>query len=179
MKGSWIIPTFVIVLTVGALIYFNSERGGDRRPLKELFGEENHNRPSEIEYEIVNSTQTNAAVQSTPTMVAVKETAAKVITNAATAVKGANPSADAVLKTKEKYFTIQLASSKDQAKAQAVLDKVKKDHADAYLVSKDLGDKGVWNRIYVGQYNSKQDADTALNSFKKDFPQAFIMSVAK
>ena len=177
MKGSWIIPTFVIVLTVGALVYFNSGHGGDRRPLKELLSEENHNRPSDIEYEIVNA-QTNAAMQAAPAAAPAKESLAKE-KSAATAVKEVIPAAKAAINSKEKYFTIQLVSSKDQARTQAMLDKIKKDHADAYLLSKDLGDKGVWFRIYVGKYNVKQDADAALNTIKKEYPQAFIMSAAK
>jgi len=44
------------------------------------------------------------------------------------------------------------------------------------VVSKDLGAKGTWHRLYVGAYQSKPEAEQELTKVKSDYPSSFIIS---
>ena len=73
-------------------------------------------------------------------------------------------------------FTIQVASAKDKEAAERQLKTVQAAGHPAYLVRKDLGDKGVWYRIYVGQFNSKSAANEYLSKVKGTYRDSFIIS---
>jgi cell division septation protein DedD len=74
-------------------------------------------------------------------------------------------------------FTIQVSSFKDRQQAERALQDIKKVGHPAYITSKDLKDKGVWHRIYVGSFSSKKDADEYLTSLRKDYKNSFIVSL--
>jgi len=71
-------------------------------------------------------------------------------------------------------FTIQLLSSKDKKATQRALEKAKAKGYAAILVTKDLGAKGVWHRLYAGAYDTKEQAQASLKDVKKDYAGGFV-----
>lgn len=75
----------------------------------------------------------------------------------------------------------EVASFPDKAQAQAKADelvkKLKTNKWDAYWVLTDIPGKGLWYRVYVGRYETRELADKALTVFKSKEPEhkdAFI-----
>ncbi|MBF0478464.1 MAG: SPOR domain-containing protein [Candidatus Omnitrophica bacterium] len=66
-------------------------------------------------------------------------------------------------------FSIQVASFKDQSRADSVVADLKKKNFEPYVIAKDLGDKGTWYRIYVGHFDSKKNAEEALTTLPKAY----------
>ncbi len=84
------------------------------------------------------------------------------------------------LKSAQLSFTIQVTSSKDKTKAESVLKVIKdKGYSSSYLVTKDLGDKGTWYRIYVGEFATKEQAQELLTKLKENYKDSFIISLQK
>jgi septal ring-binding cell division protein DamX len=78
--------------------------------------------------------------------------------------------------TTEKNLTIQAASLKDRQEAQELVDKLKK---KGYLAYKTIGyvpEKGVWFRVRVGQYGSREEASNTLKRLKKDGYDPFLVT---
>ena len=73
-------------------------------------------------------------------------------------------------------FIIQVASYKEKGQAEKALEQIKKDFSSAYLVTKDLGEKGIWLRIYAGRFEQRQKAEDVLATIKKLYPNSFIIS---
>ena len=57
------------------------------------------------------------------------------------------------------FYTVQVGAFKEQKKAQELLHKLKNKKYPAYLIKVDLGKKGIWYRVRVGQFLSKQEAN--------------------
>lgn len=77
-------------------------------------------------------------------------------------------------KKESTLYTIQVVSFRDQLKAQSTIKELQKKGFDAQLITKDLKEKGIWYRIWVGTFNSVEEAKTILASLKKDYPDGFI-----
>jgi cell division septation protein DedD len=73
-------------------------------------------------------------------------------------------------------FTIQVASFKDLPSAEVALKGIKAAGHPAYIVSKDLGAKGTYFRIYVGKYDTKEEANQKLSELKPKYDSSFIIS---
>lgn len=182
MKNQWLIWFIVVGVVVLVLVTFNYQSGQDVLPLGEVFTEDESELEPAIEYEFVQSDGSVAApLERTPTLVS---TAAPVVPPPAEKPAGSPPALkpqDLDQKDFSKIpFTIQVLSSKDQLRAQEALQKVKNSgYPTAYLATKDLGDKGLWHRIYVGTFNTKEEADKYLPQVKKAYPDSFIIRNGK
>ena len=75
----------------------------------------------------------------------------------------------------EKNFSIQICSFQDKARAESVLEKLKKENYPAYIVIKDLEEKGIWHRVLIGRFKTRQEAKTLLEKIKKDYKHSFII----
>ena len=71
-------------------------------------------------------------------------------------------------------FVIQVASFQDKKKADAAAEALGKQGHIAAIETKDLGAKGVWHRVYVDGFATKEEAQGRLNDVKKDYPDAFV-----
>lgn len=71
-------------------------------------------------------------------------------------------------------FTIQAASFQDKAKADSAAGSLKKKGYLPTVEMADLGAKGIWYRVYVGGFATKEEAQGFLEAIKKDNPSAFI-----
>jgi len=77
---------------------------------------------------------------------------------------------------KGKKFAIQVASFRKKKRALEFVESLKKDNYLAYIVAKNLGDKGTWYRVRIGNFSSKSDADSVLKEVKTKYLQSFITS---
>ena len=184
MKNSWINWAIIISILVIIVIGINYQNSQNKISLDDVFKEEEKS-PAEMDYEYVD----NAAVpkKATPTAdkqvepvlkttVAKKETAVKEISTVAPVASSVKPSEVPSSSLEAIPFTIQVLSSKDQNKAEKKLEEIKKKGYDAFISAKDLGDKGLWYRVYVGKFNTKQEAEAQLNKVQADYPGSFIIS---
>ncbi|MFH1863811.1 MAG: SPOR domain-containing protein [bacterium] len=71
-------------------------------------------------------------------------------------------------------FTIQVASFRDRAGAEKVAGELKNKGYTSTISSKDLGEKGLWHRIFVGNYDSKDRARELLKKIKEGYKDSFI-----
>lgn len=71
-------------------------------------------------------------------------------------------------------FVIQIGSFQDQKKADAVAESLKKKGYAPVVEAKDLGSKGIWYRVSIGGFETKDHAQGLLDAVKKDHAGAFI-----
>lgn len=71
-------------------------------------------------------------------------------------------------------FVIQVCSFQDPKKADAVTESLKKKGYAPMVEAKDLGSKGVWYRVSIGGFETKDQAQGLLDVVKKDHVGAFI-----
>ncbi|MFA5260600.1 MAG: SPOR domain-containing protein [Candidatus Omnitrophota bacterium] len=182
MKNQWLIWFIVVGVVILVLFTFNYQSGQDVLPLGEVFPEDETGVEPPIEYEFVQSDGSVATPQER--IPAVASTAVPVAQPPAEKPAGSPPAVrpqDLEQKDFSKIpFTIQVLSSKDKLRAQEALQKVKDaGYPTAYLATKDLGDKGLWHRIYVGTFPTKEEADQYLPQVKKAYPDSFIIRNGK
>lgn len=203
MKNSWLISVFVVGVVITVLVAFNYQGKKNKVSLSEIFPDE-ESYPVEVEYEFADESAPKAeqkapimkpaeivkpvepakpakAVTTTEVskaMTAVQtQTAAKVSTPVTTTVASPKVTQDAEFS--KIPFTIQIASFKDQSSAEKTAGELKQKGYVSFIASRDLGAKGTWYRVYVGQFDSKSQADLSLAEVKKEYKDSFIISPKK
>lgn len=200
MKNQWLVWAFIAGVIVIVIVAFNSEN-------QRKTGHYAEDVPAEVQYEDESAIHAEAALPAAPiikegakkvaaSVQAVKQEA--VVTAQETyqiAQSKAGTDADQVVSQAESAvvapasnevsdftgvaYTIQIASVKELKDAQrALADVLKKDYP-GYIVQRNLGDKGVWYRVYVGKFDTKPDADAYLGEVQKGFPSAFVIAPPK
>jgi len=173
MKKQILIWIFVLVILVLVFFAFNYQGGEDSVPLSQIFGEETEPGESTVTYIYVDDgspkKEENVEVEITLEM----ETSDSIVDPKSVIVSESSRSVTEV------PFTIQIASYKDKVTAERALKDIKAKGIDPYLVSKDLKDKGVWYRVYVGKYETEAQAQNALEHVQEKFENAFILSTGK
>ena len=81
-------------------------------------------------------------------------------TNAATADVPAKPTSDSG------GFTIQIRSSPNETEARQFVDSLKSAGFDAYVMRADLGAKGVWYRVRVGRFQTREEAQREVGKLR-------------
>ncbi|MCA9403987.1 MAG: SPOR domain-containing protein [Candidatus Omnitrophica bacterium] len=193
MKNSWLIWVFVVGIVLTILIAFNYQGAQDTVPLSEIFPE-TETYPLEIEYvdeQPVSEPPTiarTAPTVSQPVTQIVRTpseppsppvpVAAKVVATPPKPAPAAvqTPAAAQTTAAKPYKYSIQVASFKDKDKAQQKVEELNKKDYQAFLVSKDIRDKGTWHRVYVGKFDSKSEADSYLPKVKKNYSSSFIIA---
>lgn len=176
MKKSWVTWAFLTVVVVAVFIAFNYDRGQKAVPLAEIFPEEEAY-PVDLEYEFVNDASTSvsedlgelASLQQ-PTAQKVAETTEAAIAQKKEELKITTPANIAVGK-----YTIQVASFNTKVSAELELEKLNKKGMTGKVAEKNLGEKGTWYRLYVGQFDTKESAENSLASIKKDYKNSFVI----
>lgn len=67
-------------------------------------------------------------------------------------------------------FSVHVFSFKTQPAAQNEIDRLNKRGFNAYLETVDLGAKGIWHRVKVGNYTSRAEAEQARQDIRKKYP---------
>jgi len=83
---------------------------------------------------------------------------------------------DKTAATTEKNLTIQAASLKDRQEAQELVDKLKRKGYPAYKTIGMVPEKGVWFRVRVGHYGSREEAVGTLKRLQKDGYDPFLVA---
>jgi len=172
MRKSWF-SWILIVGVVGVFIALNYQGGKDAVPLSEIFPDEEVF-PVEVEYEFVQEEAVESNVEEA--LPVSREIQAVVPTQAP--VKSLVSVKDVPV-AKTTAYTIQIASFKDKQRAEEALVKIRTKVPSAYIGSRDLGAKGVWYRIYAGQFELRNEAEVTLGSIKKNYDSSFIISPRK
>jgi DedD protein len=181
MRNSWLTWVFVGLVVITVLFIFNYQGGKGTVPLSEIFPDE-ESEPHAIEYEFVDATEQATPQEPPASKTAPKEVQTQQSSAAAVATplkETATTPAEVPEEIKEILFTIQVASFKDKTKADKALEDLKKKGYAAYNFTRDLGDKGVWYRIYVGKFDTKSQAEELLTEVKKEYSNSFIISPGK
>ncbi|MCG2677250.1 SPOR domain-containing protein [bacterium] len=74
----------------------------------------------------------------------------------------------------EKKFTIQVASFQDKARAELVANGLKQKGYQSVISSKGLPDKGTWYRVFVGDFDTEDEARSLLEKLKESHKDSFI-----
>jgi cell division septation protein DedD len=82
----------------------------------------------------------------------------------------AMPSLDKKPAPAQGAFSVHVFSFKTQQSAQAEIDRLNKRGFNAYLETVDLGAKGIWHRVKVGNYATRAEAEQARLDIKKKYP---------
>lgn len=82
----------------------------------------------------------------------------------------------AVVEPSKKPLTIQVHSFQDQAKAQKALEDLRKQGFSGYIIKRDLKEKGIWYRVCVGEFETKQQAEEALTKLKEKYKDSFVIA---
>lgn len=197
MKNSWLVWLFVVGVIATVVVAFNYEKGKNTVPLSEIFQEEQAV-PVDVEYEIVKNDSTETitataiqaeALSKTAGSSASTATAKAPATSSPSVVSAAAGSQAAVKETSfsgsdlsSVPFTIQVASFKEKSRAQQVVDTLKSKGYLGQIVARNLGEQGVWNRVYVGEFSAKSEADSYLKKIQSDFAgkiNGFVISPQK
>ena len=172
MRKSWLMWALIVVV-VTVFIVFNYQEGKDALPLSEIFPDEEVF-PVDVEYEFMQEKVVSGQpekVQAGPeeTQAAIpKETTTQAVITAVPVTTG-EPAA----------YTIQIASFKDKKRAEEALVDIRAKVPSAYIASRDLGAKGIWYRIYAGQFQGRNEAEVTLNDIRKNYDSSFIISPTK
>ena len=81
--------------------------------------------------------------------------------------------------TKKQLFTIQVASSKDKESAETVVRRLKSDGHPAYVIEAQVGDKGMWYRVRVGFYDTREEAMVVMDKLAKANMKGFLIGLDK
>ncbi len=175
MKKQWVMWVFVIGVVGVVLFALNYQGANEMISLRDLFPEEGIEDAGEIEYEYVYETDGITEIAASDPVplpkpqVVTREVAAQVSPEVKTGT----------LDLAAVPFTIQVASSKNKDRAAEALKKVKAAGYPAHLVSRDLGEKGVWHRIYIGNFKTKPEAQEFLSKVRNDYESSFIITPHK
>ncbi len=180
MKNQWMIWFFVAGVVVIVLFTFNYQSGDDVLPLGDVFPEGDLDTEPQIEYEFVQSESRVLTTQeSSPAAVPDKPVPQTAAVQPASQRPVVTPQDLEQRDFSKVPFTIQILSSKNKPKAEEALKKVKDSGYPAYLATKDLGEKGIWHRIYIGTFQTKEEADQYLPKVKNKYPDSFIIRSGK
>jgi len=157
--------TFLIAVVIVVLVAFNYQSGQDAVPLSEIF-------PDDVEFEFVQEESDTGKVSKKDHVVQLR-----VVTEAEPVL--IKEESSSVTQTKEFNFTVQIASFKEKKKAQKALTQIRTKVPTAYISTQDLGAKGIWHRVYSGQYELRNEAEVALGDIKQNYDSSFIISPIK
>ena len=94
---------------------------------------------------------------------------------ALTSPEAASPKT-ATVESSKKLLTIQVHSFQDQAKAQKAADDLRKDGFTADIIKRDLKEKGIWYRVCVGEFETKQQAEEKLTKLMGKYKFSFVIA---
>jgi len=169
MNKSWFTWIFIAAVVVTVLIAFNYQGGKDAVPLSEIFPDEEA-MPVDVEYEYVQEEVVFSKIKEELLVSNENQVAAPVELEPVSLI---SPN---ISIGKEFNYTVQIASFKDEKKAEQALTQIRTKVPSAYISTQDLGNKGVWHRIYAGQFELRSEAEVTLSAVKQNYDSSFIIS---
>ncbi|VAX35120.1 hypothetical protein MNBD_UNCLBAC01-2113 [hydrothermal vent metagenome] len=172
--GFWI---FIGSLVVIVLATFHYQKNKEVVPLSEIFPDE-ETIPVDVEYEFVETKEEEPeTIQVSEKVEKIEQVEVDAKEEVIVPVKEViKEPVKAVVKNIKGSFTIQVASFKKKDSANKKLAELaKKGYDTAYIASRDLGAKGVWYRVYIGNFETKSLAQKFLVKVKSDYKGSFII----
>ena len=71
-------------------------------------------------------------------------------------------------------FVVQAYSFQNKTRAEATVSILKSQGYPAYVLMSDLGEKGIWYRVRIGDFNTQTEAEKIIEQLKKDAHSGFI-----
>jgi cell division septation protein DedD len=184
MKNSWLVWLFVVVVIVTIVAVFNHQQAKKQKSLSEIFPTNEEVMPVDVEYEYVDSGAKSAAPATAPAPKSTGKSAETAMATAPSTTSTSTPKVNVEAPKMEApssnvalpAYTIQVGSHKKQSEAEAAVAKLQKDGHDAFMVSRDLGAKGMWYRVYVGHFASKAEARAYLPKVQTKYTGAFVIA---
>lgn len=183
MRNNWTVWIIVLGVVAVILFVFNFQAKKDMVPVNHILPEGEVGQSTPIEYEFVDQAAEDAqlAIQETASGVAatsgVTAKAKAVGQPGVSTVKSPTAKAPGGSDLAKGKYTIQVMAAKNKVGIEAEVKKMSQQGHPAYMVTKDLGEKGVWYRIYVGSFSTKAEADQYLAKIKAAHKNAFVVSV--
>ena len=177
MNNQWLIWALVILLIGGVLFVFNYQGAQEAVPLSEIFPEPDVREEAPVEYVFVDSP---AAEAPEPAKAASPQTAEPVKSAPATIIPPVAPPVEKSVVTPDPAalsqgaYTIQVGSFRKKDRAEAMLKELTQAGHPAQIVSKDLQEKGLWYRLYVGAFATKSEADQYIPKLKSGYSDSFV-----
>jgi len=166
-----ILIIFVIILLVLVILNYQPSSEKKIETVEEIFdmdmetGSVENTSQVEVVAPVVASSDTaGVAAQPTPA--------------APAAVAESTPPAKAVEATPKitgNFYSVQVASSQDEAKSKQLVEKLKKDGFTAEVSSKMIEGKGTWFRVYVERFEKKADAEAKAAGLQAKYPGSFVI----
>jgi cell division septation protein DedD len=75
----------------------------------------------------------------------------------------------------EAGFAVQVYSFRDQKRANAALETLKSSGYKAYIEISDLGQKGTWFRVRIGGLKNESEAQSMLETIRKNFNSGILI----
>jgi len=174
MRKTWFAWAIGTTVVVAVFFAFNYQGSRDAVPLSEIFPDEEAF-PVDVEYEFVQdeTVQMQKKVEEKASITREKQIIAPKMLEVPAVAVNSNETVDSF------NYTVQIASFKDQKKAKEALAKIRSKVPSAYVSVHDLGVKGVWHRIYAGQFELRSEAEVTLNDIKQNYDSSFIISPRK
>ncbi|MCH7591089.1 SPOR domain-containing protein [PVC group bacterium] len=169
MNKSWFTWVFIAAVVVTVLIAFNYQGGKDAVPLSEIFPDE-ETMPVGVEYEYVQEEVVSSKIKEGLPIANENRTTPSVELESISLISK-NISTE-----KNFNYTIQIASFKDEKRAEQALTQIRTKVPSAYISTQNLGSNGVWHRIYAGQFELRSEAEVTLSNVKQNYDGSFIMS---
>lgn len=169
MRKSWL-TWMIVVAVVTVFAVFNYQEGKDAVPLSEIFPDEEVF-PVDVAYEFVQKEAAPAKAEET--LPGAEKTQVKEPVKPPVQTLTLELSEPAKNMT---AYTVQIASFKDKKRADEALVGIKAKVPSAYMASRDLGEKGIWYRIYAGQFEQRSEAEVTLSDIKQNYDSSFIIS---
>jgi len=177
MKKQWPIWVFSIIVIMIVFFAFNYQGGEEGVPLSEIFQEEKQDDAVEVKYVYVDQKGQKEKITSEWVE---DEDPSQQSADYKLQEKPAPNVSEAKVSEKAEFspasYSIQVSSYKEKATAQRALERIQKNGHEAYLVSKDLKEKGVWHRIYIGRFATRSSAEEFMQKIKEEFAHCFVIA---
>lgn len=186
MKNTWFLWVLGVGVVITILIALNFEGGRKTVPLNEIFPEENQAQSIEYEFAeaendlatLVEKSEGKKAPAAAAAAAGAKAVPPQVPAVATVAAPQASGTVVPTASATTAAYTIQVASFKDEDRAQKALAQTKdKGYPDAFIDSKARADGGVNYQICVGRFNVMAEAKSFLSKLQQDYKDGFIRNI--
>jgi len=175
MKKQSFLWFLVALIVIGVFLFFNSQGTQDVMPLSDVFPQQADVQEPSVQY-VYMDTKPSAQEASTITEIATQgqETKDSLVETEAPTNQEEPAGKDDLASAS---FTIQVASFKKEKYARSAVKKLESQGYSGKIVTKDLNNKGIWHRVYVGAFQDKAEARNYLAKIRGNYPDSLIISL--
>jgi cell division septation protein DedD len=184
MKNTWFLWFLGVGVVITILIALNFEGGRKTVPLNEIFPDESQTQSIEYEFADAENDLTTLVEKSegkkapSPASGSDPKAVSPQVPAPVAVPQASGTDAPAAAPLSGKAFTVQIASFKDEDRAQKALAQAKdKGYAEAFIDSKGRSDGGFNYQICVGRFHAMAEAKNFLSKLQQDYKDGFIRNI--